>query len=83
MCLSKSYKKLSAKKGHPSAAPFVGNTIHSAAHLNKTRLADSMRQVWREKARILIIDETSFLKASDVKKLDEKLKKLLTEMKYM
>jgi len=59
-----------------SAALFGGTTIHSAAYLNKTRLTDAMRQIWREQVRILIIDEISFFKASDIRKLDEQLKKL-------
>lgn len=59
-----------------SAALFGGSTIHSAAHLNKTRLTDAMRQVWKEQVRLLIIDEISFFKASDVQKLDSKLKRL-------
>jgi len=35
-----------------------------------------MRAVWRDDVRILIIDEISFFKASDVVKLDRQLKKL-------
>jgi hypothetical protein len=59
-----------------AAALFNGSTIHSAAHLNKTRLTDEMRSIWREDVRILIIDEISFFTASDVAKLDKQLKKL-------
>ncbi len=59
-----------------AAALFGGTTIHSAAHLNKSRINDEMRAVWREDVRILIIDEISFFKASDVIKLDRQLKKL-------
>jgi len=59
-----------------AAALFNGTTIHSAAHLNKKRLTDDMRAIWREDVRILIIDEISFFKTSDVKKLDKQLKKL-------
>ncbi len=35
-----------------------------------------MRAIWREDVRILIIDEISFFKTSDVKRLDKQLKKL-------
>ena len=35
-----------------------------------------MRAVWREDVRILIIDEISVFKASDVEKFDRQLKKL-------
>ncbi|KAL7432030.1 hypothetical protein ACHAXM_002882, partial [Skeletonema potamos] len=45
-----------------SAAIFGGSTIHGAAHLNRSRLDDKMRQVWREDVKILIIDEISFFK---------------------
>ena len=59
-----------------AAALFGGTTIHSAAHLNKSRINDEMRAIWRDDVRILIIDEISFFKASDVVKLDKQLKKL-------
>eukprot|EP00984_Skeletonema_dohrnii_P014491 scaffold6089_cov149-Skeletonema_dohrnii-CCMP3373.AAC.2 len=59
-----------------SAALFGGSTIHGAAHLNKTRLDDNMRQIWREDVKILIIDEISFFKTSDMQKLDQQLQKL-------
>jgi hypothetical protein len=59
-----------------AAALFGGTTIHSAAHLDKSRINDEMRAVWRDDVRILIIDEISFFKASDVVKLDRQLKKL-------
>jgi len=59
-----------------AAALFGGTTIHSAAHLNKNRINDEMRAAWRDDVRILIIDEISFFKASDVAKLDRQLKKL-------
>ena len=59
-----------------AAALFGGTTIHSAAHLNKTRINDEMRAVWRDDVRILIIDEISFFTATDVAKLDRQLKKL-------
>ena len=60
-----------------SAALFGGSTIHGAAHLNKTRLTDAMRNLWREKVRILIIDEVSFFKAGDIKKLNSQLQRLM------
>jgi hypothetical protein len=60
-----------------AAALFGGTTIHSAAHLNKSRINYEMRAVWRDDVRILIIDEISFFKASDVVKLDRQLKKLI------
>lgn len=60
-----------------SAALFGGSTIHGAAHLNKTRLTDAMRRLWREKVRILIIDEISFFKAGDIKKLNAQLQRLM------
>jgi len=59
-----------------AAALFGGTTIHSAAHLNKRRINDEMRAVWRDDVRILIIDEISFFKASDIDRLDRQLKKL-------
>eukprot|EP00985_Skeletonema_marinoi_P016493 scaffold8885_cov170-Skeletonema_marinoi.AAC.3 len=59
-----------------SAALFGGSTIHGAAHLNKSRLDESMRQIWREDVKILIIDEISFFKTSDMQKLDQQLQKL-------
>eukprot|EP00985_Skeletonema_marinoi_P004357 scaffold1904_cov152-Skeletonema_marinoi.AAC.1 len=59
-----------------SAALFGGSTIHGAAHLNKSRLDDNMRQIWREDVKILIIDEISFFKTSDMQKLDQQLQKL-------
>eukprot|EP00984_Skeletonema_dohrnii_P017132 scaffold7732_cov150-Skeletonema_dohrnii-CCMP3373.AAC.2 len=54
----------------------VSGTIHGAAHLNKSRLDDNMRQIWREDVKILIIDEISFFKTSDMQKLDQQLQKL-------
>ena len=58
-----------------SAAMFGGNTIHSAAHLNKKRITDKLRRDW-EHIKLLVIDEVSFFKVSEVKKLDKQLKKL-------
>eukprot|EP00986_Skeletonema_menzelii_P013820 scaffold8448_cov188-Skeletonema_menzelii.AAC.1 len=59
-----------------AAALYGGTTIHSAAHLNKTRLTDDMRSIWREDVRILIIDEISFFTATEIARLDQQLKKL-------
>ncbi|KAL7491429.1 hypothetical protein ACHAWT_000795 [Skeletonema menzelii] len=60
-----------------SAALFGGSTIHSAAHLNKTKITESMRTIWLQDVRILVIDEISFFKVSDIKQLDQQLKKLM------
>ena len=59
-----------------AAALFGGTTIHSAAHLNKSRISEQMKDIWRNGVRILIIDEIAFFKASDIAKLDKQLKKL-------
>ena len=61
-----------------SAAALSGGTaIHGTAHLrNISRINDEMRDVWRDDVRILIIDELSFFKASDVVKFDRQLIKL-------
>ena len=59
-----------------AAALFGGTTICSAAHLNKTRLTDKMRAIWREDVRILIIDEISFFRTINFETLDRHLKKL-------
>jgi hypothetical protein len=59
-----------------SAALFGGSTIHSAAHLNKTRITETMRTIWLHDVRILVIDEISFFKVSDIEKLDRQLKRL-------
>jgi hypothetical protein len=60
-----------------SAALLGGSTIHSAAHLNKTtRITETMRTIWLHDVRILVIDEISFFKVSDIEKLDRQLKRL-------
>jgi hypothetical protein len=59
-----------------AAALYGGSTIHGAAHLNKSRLDDTMRQIWREDVKILIIDEISFFKTSDMQQLDRQLQNL-------
>ena len=59
-----------------SAALFGGMTIHSAAHLNRKKITDDMHVQWKE-VRILIIDEVSFFKVSEMEKLDKNLKKLM------
>ena len=58
-----------------SAALFGGMTIHSAAHLQKTRITDALRKEW-EHVRILIIDEISFFNVTEMQKLDKQLKRL-------
>ena len=58
-----------------SAALFGGNTIHSAAHLNKKKNIDAYREEWKL-VRFLIIDEISFFKCTDMRNLNEKLKRL-------
>jgi len=59
-----------------SAALFGGTTIHSAAHLNKTRITETMRTIWLHDVRILVIDEISFFQVSNIEKLDKHLKRL-------
>ncbi len=49
-----------------TAALFGGTTIHSTAHLKKGTINDEISAIWRDDVRILIIDETSFFKASDL-----------------
>ena len=58
-----------------SAALFGGMTIHSAAHLNKRNITEEMCKEW-ESVIILIIDELSFFKVSDMNNLDRKLRRL-------
>ena len=58
-----------------SAALFGGMTIHSAAHLIKRNITEEMCKVW-ESVIILIIDELSFFKVSDMNNLDRKLRRL-------
>lgn len=58
-----------------SAAIFGGTTVHSAAYLNRLRITDDMRQEWRN-IKVLVLDEVSFFKTSDVERLDKVLKKL-------
>ena len=68
-----------ATTGSAAALLYGGSTIHSAAHLNRTRLTDDMRDesnlAWDD-VRILIIDEISFFMASDIAKLDGQLQSL-------
>ena len=58
-----------------SAALFGGMTIHSAAHLNKKYITEDLCIDW-ERIIILIIDELSFFKVSDMNELDRKLRRL-------
>jgi len=64
-----------------SAAIFGGSTIHGAAHLNRSRLDDKMRQVWREDLKILIIDEILFFKTGDLERLNRQLQNLTGQRK--
>ena len=59
-----------------SACLFGGVTIHGGAYLSKqAKITDDRRREW-ENVRILIIDEISFFKVSDMQELDKKLKRL-------
>ena len=58
-----------------SACLFGGNTIHSAAHLAKTRITDALCEEWKH-VKILVIDEVSFLSDKDMETLDKQLRKL-------
>ena len=50
-------------------------TIHSAAHINKKHITDTLRKEWGH-MRIFIVDRISFFEVSDMNKLDCQLKKL-------
>lgn len=58
-----------------AAAAFGGLTTSSATFLNKRTITDEDRKMY-EGVRILIIDEVSFLKDSELLKLDRNLKKV-------
>ena len=53
-----------------SACLFGGTTIHSAAHLAKDRITDTLCKDWKH-VKILVIDEVSFLSDSDMENLDK------------
>ena len=63
-----------------SACLFGGNTIHGAAHLMKSHITDALCEEWKH-VKILIIDEVSFLKDSDIEMLDIKLRRLTKKNK--
>jgi len=52
-----------------------GETIHSAAHLNARTITTEMIQEWSD-ARMLIVDEISFAKRSELKKVCDNLRLL-------
>ena len=58
-----------------SAAIFGGTTVHSAAYLNRVKITDCMRQEWRN-IKVLVLDEVSFFRTSDIERLDKVLKRL-------
>jgi hypothetical protein len=58
-----------------AAALWGGVTIHSAAHLNRTKLTDEHCRQWNE-VRILVIDEVSYLSMKDLENLDKKMRRL-------
>ena len=58
-----------------AAAAFGGLTTSSATFLNKRNITDDDRKMY-EGVRVLIIDEVSFLKDSELLKLDRNLKKV-------
>ena len=55
---------------------FGGTTIHSAAHLVKDRIADTLCKDWKH-VKILVIDEVSFLSDSDMETLDKNCRNIL------
>ena len=57
-----------------AATSIGGETLHSAASLNANVKDDDMSWV---NARLLIIDEVSFMNTSEIETLDEKLRCLL------
>jgi len=58
-----------------AAAAFGGQTTVAATYLNKKTISDDDRKVFQG-VRTLIIDEVSFLKDSELKKLDNNLQKI-------
>ena len=58
-----------------SAAIFGGATIHSAAHMMGGKITDAMRKEW-EDVKVLVIDEVSFFKTTDMDTLDRRLQEL-------
>ena len=64
----------------PSAAIFGGATIHSAAHMNCKNITDAMRKEWKN-VNVIVLDEVSFFKTTDMDTLDRKLRGLKNENK--
>mmetsp|Transcript_1485 Transcript_1485/g.3204 ORF Transcript_1485/g.3204 Transcript_1485/m.3204 type:complete len:1761 (+) Transcript_1485:1415-6697(+) len=58
-----------------SAAIFGGTTIHGFAYLNRQKITDNMKLTWKD-VRVLVLDEVSFFKTTDMEKLDRNLRKL-------
>ena len=61
-----------------SAAIFGGATVHSAAYMNCNKITDAMRREW-ENVKVLVLDEVSFFKTTDMETLDKKLRQLKNE----
>ena len=58
-----------------AAALWGGVTIHSAAHLNRDKITQDLKDRWQE-VRVLIIDEISYFSDKDLAKLDKNLRLL-------
>ena len=58
-----------------AAALWGGITIHTAAHLNRTKITDAHCKEW-ENVKILVIDEVSYFSFKDLENLDKKLRRL-------
>lgn len=58
-----------------SAAIFGGTTIHGFAYMNRKKITDNMRLAWKD-VRVLVLDEVSFFKTTDMETLDRNLRKL-------
>jgi hypothetical protein len=56
-----------------AASTFGGLTISKAAHLNKQKAIDDSEIMQWQGVRILVIDEISFMKSTEMKKLNENL----------
>ena len=63
-----------------SAAIFGGATIHSAAHMMGGKITDAMRKEW-EDVKVLVLDEVSFFKTTDMDTLDRRLQELKNKNK--
>jgi hypothetical protein len=56
-----------------AATSINGETVHSAAYLNSSRITDDMIREWKH-VRLLIVDEVSFAKKSELQKLSDNLR---------